>query len=367
MSAALGGSLRDFGIAEVFQLIGQQRKTGTLEVVRADRRISVRFDRGAVVGAEETGAYPGAALGAMLVRVGLLTPGRLAAAANALSGDEELYDALRRGGDLQTSQLDAIGDLLTQERLFELLRLSEGSFQFTPGPVAPRHDGGPLLPAEQILMDGLRMVDEWNSLDVDATDPDTIFRAIGSFDAFRADLGAEPGMAGAERLFLMIDGRLPARRIIDLSRLGSFEGARLLSLMRRAELIEPVAAVRPAPRRASTPRRVGAPAPILASVGPFALLAALVGWIAWSAPAPAPDGLLGDPVQRAERIGDTLRLRNAVEAHRFAHGSWPATLGELSATAAPDLGAASLAGAEVASYYYRRSGDGFVLLPPPGS
>ena len=32
MSIALRGNLRDFGIAEVFQLIGQQRKTGILEI-----------------------------------------------------------------------------------------------------------------------------------------------------------------------------------------------------------------------------------------------------------------------------------------------------------------------------------------------
>ena len=31
MAVALRGNLQDFGIAEVFQLIGQQRKTGTLE------------------------------------------------------------------------------------------------------------------------------------------------------------------------------------------------------------------------------------------------------------------------------------------------------------------------------------------------
>jgi len=32
VSVALHGNLRDFGIGEVFQLIGQQQKTGVLEV-----------------------------------------------------------------------------------------------------------------------------------------------------------------------------------------------------------------------------------------------------------------------------------------------------------------------------------------------
>jgi hypothetical protein len=32
VSVGLSGNLRDFGIADVFQLIGQQRKTGVLDL-----------------------------------------------------------------------------------------------------------------------------------------------------------------------------------------------------------------------------------------------------------------------------------------------------------------------------------------------
>ena len=47
MAVALHGNLRDFGIGEVFQLIGQQRKTGVLEVRRrAGERIHVSLRRG---------------------------------------------------------------------------------------------------------------------------------------------------------------------------------------------------------------------------------------------------------------------------------------------------------------------------------
>ena len=50
MSVALRGNLEDFGIADVFQLVGQQRKTGILEFTGTDgRQVQLRFDRGAVV------------------------------------------------------------------------------------------------------------------------------------------------------------------------------------------------------------------------------------------------------------------------------------------------------------------------------
>ena len=46
MAVALRGNLSDFGIGEVFQLIGQQRKTGVLEVDGATaERIHVTLRR----------------------------------------------------------------------------------------------------------------------------------------------------------------------------------------------------------------------------------------------------------------------------------------------------------------------------------
>ena len=38
MGVALRGNLEDFGIADVFQLIGQQRKTGVLDLKRRNER-----------------------------------------------------------------------------------------------------------------------------------------------------------------------------------------------------------------------------------------------------------------------------------------------------------------------------------------
>ncbi|MCP4038759.1 MAG: DUF4388 domain-containing protein, partial [bacterium] len=44
MGVALNGNLQDFGIAEVFQLIGQQRKTGMLNISHAGREVCLAFD-----------------------------------------------------------------------------------------------------------------------------------------------------------------------------------------------------------------------------------------------------------------------------------------------------------------------------------
>ncbi|MFP6607070.1 MAG: DUF4388 domain-containing protein, partial [Myxococcota bacterium] len=46
MSVALRGNLQDFGIAEIFQLIGQQRKTGILDVSHGGDTLRLAFDTG---------------------------------------------------------------------------------------------------------------------------------------------------------------------------------------------------------------------------------------------------------------------------------------------------------------------------------
>jgi len=66
MAVALRGNLRDFGIGEVFQLIGQQRKTGILEVEGTTEKLRMGFLEGAVVWAAPVGPHEHAALGDML-------------------------------------------------------------------------------------------------------------------------------------------------------------------------------------------------------------------------------------------------------------------------------------------------------------
>ncbi len=77
MAASLRGDLEDFGIADVFQLIGQQRKTGVLEFNGDGQQIQILFDGGSVVSAAPVGSWREAAFGEMLMRCGLLSRDRV--------------------------------------------------------------------------------------------------------------------------------------------------------------------------------------------------------------------------------------------------------------------------------------------------
>ena len=369
MPVALRGNLRDFGIGEVFQLIGQQRKTGVLVVDGEGDRLEVAFREGAVQWARAAGPHENAALGDMLVRIGLLTPGRLVEIEReAESGSDPFRRLLVHRADLHADQIDEAEDLVARETIFRLLRWTNGSFHFDALPVQDPRPGARLLPAEQILMDGLRMVDEWRTLDPTATREETVFERSGRFETYRDGAAPRPPaeLGRAERVFLLIDGRLPAKRVIDLSRLGLFEGARILSELRRAGVIEPLAADKVARFRARRPVLAAAGRGRLSwrAAAPFVALALIVAAIhVGGGRAPAgPQSLEVATAEEARRAYEVRRLRNAAEAYRFAFGRPPDDLAALGSAGWPtdDL----LAAERAAPYHQARREGALIVLAP---
>ena len=67
---ALEGTIKDFGLPDIFQLIGLQRKTGILTLASATEKVTVTFDGGQVVLADSSGARLEERLGVVLVKQG---------------------------------------------------------------------------------------------------------------------------------------------------------------------------------------------------------------------------------------------------------------------------------------------------------
>lgn len=363
MSVALHGNLRDFGIGEVFQLIGQQRKTGVLDVTGEESRVRIAFDRGAVVWGEVMGPYEHAALGDMLVRSGLVAPELMLQLERGVQdGESDLRTLIVRRGHLGEAQLQEAVKLLTHNTMFTLLRWTQGSFRFSAQPVVGEGDSAQSTPAEQILMDGLRMVDEWRTFDAEAREPGTIWRRSDAFDLFRERAtGDSPArVALAERIFSLVDGRAPGSRLVDRARLGEFDGVYWISRLRRAGVIEPL------PRETTRPR---ARSRISLGVVPLASLRIALPFAA------AALALLALLLQRgrgtdvapevavlewaADASLERALVRNAVEAYRFRHGNWPADAAE-AVRELPE----PMATERVAAYYFARRGDNFVVLLP---
>ena len=163
---ALKGTLKDFGIENIFQLIQQQQKAGILQMKDKDTEVKILFDAGKIVGAESTGAkQQKEPLGVLLVRASLVKPEKLQAAlATQQKTLRKLGDILVQDGAISRDDLKSFLALQTREVINRLFRWKSGEYEFIPQPVKYDADVATPLNPEHLLMDGFRMIDEWPAL-----------------------------------------------------------------------------------------------------------------------------------------------------------------------------------------------------------
>ncbi len=376
MSVGLSGNLSDFGIADVFQLIGQQRKTGVLELKNANARMHLLFDTGAIATAAHVGGRLGDSdpLGQMMLRCGRLTRDRVSKAEAASRADARTFaHTVVEFGWVDAEEVREIEDLLTKDTIFEVLRWESGSFDFRPGDVHHDRAQESLLGAEQILMDGLRMLDEWQSFAHLIPAEDAVFERLGRFESYREQKkSASPvQLERAQRLFSLVDGRLTMRRVIDLSRLGTFDATRALAELVEVSLIKPLPAegaklLRKQDRAQGSRRPSRAIGGALAGVAAVAVPLLLLGAAVFLAQG-SPSRVVASPIEErsVEWLREayaTRRIRNALDAYRLGTGEWPRALEDLPERGYIDPGA--LAAPAGRPYYSVNRADGFVFLAP---
>lgn len=376
---ALTGTLKDFGIAEILQLIGQQTKSGILHLIGPDDEIHVSMSDGCVVSAECAGRSQRDRLGSRLVRAELLSAEDLERALQIQRRTlRRLGDILIDLGLVSAADLKEMTALQTVETIYKLFSWKTGTYAFEPCTVD--WDKATVAPirADSLLMEGFRQVDEWplirrkiNSGQV------TFFRKadlpeVGS----GTDRSEGDGAAIGRNERCVYDLAEPGRdveHVADLSRLGEFETYKaLLNLVNRGYL-----EVLPAPRRSaavvgvgkyarSWRARIKRGAAGLTATVLLALALVGVGWLvaqrnpARGAVSTVGGGAIGRFLERYR----TARISGALEIWRLEHGSYPerlALLVDVRLLDRADLRCPMRPG----EYYYRRkAGGGFVLLPP---
>jgi hypothetical protein len=370
---ALKGTLKDFGIAEILQLIGQQMKSGVLHLESREEEVHIALSEGSIVRAEAVGRKAKERLGAMLVRAEIITQDELDYALNLQRRSlRRLGDLLEESGFVSREDLREITGLQTTETIYQLFRWKNGTYQFEPGTVEWDKETSAPLRAEAVLMEGFRRVDEWPIVRKKIPSLQATFQRKRSLEPERT-----PGLEEDDELLgpnerrahlLAVPGRT-AEKIVDLSRLGEFETCKALAnLVSRGYL----ALVPPARRAAATggyaqswPARVKAGAVrALVTVVVAAALGALLLWLDRRALAAGGSGVAvrDDAAPRYLSRHDLERLRGALEVYRAERGEYPAALSSLVETGLlrPD----DLRGPWREPFYYRRAEDGVVLLPP---
>ncbi len=395
---ALKGTLKDFGIAEILQLIGQQAKSGVLHLEARDDVIHIAIADGSVVRAESTGRKARERLGNMLVRAELLTKEELEYALELQKKSlRRLGDILVEVGFVSKKDLRETTALQTTETIYRLFHWKSGTYEFEPGDVEWDRETVAPLRAESVLMEGFRQVDEWPLIRKRITSTGMTFerhkpleperpapgeagkRGDEIDDAFEA-LGEEPERKGESgpigrnerRVYELAEPGRTVEKIVDLSRLGEFETCKaLLNLvnLRFLEALPPVnraaAAVGAYAHDWHARLRRGT-ARVFATVAIAAALAGIAYWADRGGLALGANGgtaIHDNSAQRFLARYQMERLRGALEVYRLERGEYPQALGQL-----VDVGLASsrdLSYPWGQEYYYRRRAEGrFVLLPP---
>ena len=172
---ALEGSLRDFGFADILQLIYFQRKTGVLTLEGRMDRVRLQFIEGNIVGAESKRRVEAKRLGKVIVKKGLIEEKDLQPLLEEQrSTNVRLGNILVGRGIIEKEQ---IKDLLTEqirETVVQIFGWKQGTYEFTPQAVPVDKDLPISLDTQHVLMEGLRIVDEWSLIEGKLT-LDTIF------------------------------------------------------------------------------------------------------------------------------------------------------------------------------------------------
>ena len=391
---ALKGTLKDFGIADILQLIGQQQKSGTLILRSKDQEVMVGFKDGNIVKAESSTRKRKDLIGTMLVRAEIITETQLEQALETQKRTlKRLGDVLVASKALTADRFKEMMQLQVSETIYRLFGWKNGTYAFEQGDVEYDPDVIKPIRAESILMEGFRMVDEWPLIKRKIASYDVTFERLKELppmpveeegkdvdDAFDDAFAEEKPLEkkgefasldrSARNVFGFVTKGRDVRKIIDLACVGEFETCKALVNLVNLEYLKII----PSGGRANALGgqvslgervrggflRVVVMALVVAGLG-FAATRVDLDSIGLTR---APVSSITDPAaQRFLSRAQLQRIGAAIEVYRLEKGSVPEKLDALVKSGL--LAREDLRYPWHDAYYYRRVNPSrFVLLPP---
>jgi hypothetical protein len=366
---ALEGTLKDFSLADIFQLIGLQRKTGVLTLRGKDDTVTVTFLDGKVVAADSLNKRLENRLGNVLVKIGTLT-------------QEQLNKAL----EIQKETLQRLGFILihykiiSQESLrsalqqqilniiYRLFRWNDGEYHFSQETTI-EYDQENVIPitAESILMEGARMIDEWPIIEKRIRNYSMVFRkkpmtqdivVVSSDDVDEIAFDDDPAPKKRKKtsdtnsikiseeenvVFLKVNGKNTVGDIVETSAMSEFDTCKALYELLTRDLIEEVR--REAVTARTTSSTAAEKAMVDVEIPPvplplFIILGAIaIGFLMFTFKNPLNTFVpIGRDTSAVTELKKAISLRrieaisNGVQAYYLATGRMPAQLSDISPT-----------------------------------
>jgi hypothetical protein len=309
---ALEGSLTDFGLADILQLIYFQRKTGILTLSGKIDTVKLLFIEGNITGAESKRRIDDNRLGKILVKKGFIKDTDLQAVI-----EEQKKTGTKIGNLLLKRELvsrETICEILNSqitETVIQLFSWKQGTYEFSTQGIPQEKDMAFSLDTQHLLMEGLRIVDEWS----------VIKGRIALDTLFQKKSEDSSQLSEAEReIFSYVDGENDVSTIIDLSGRDNFEVSKtLLALLEKGsiESIEPVKVISPEEAAAEMRSR----SDILSYVAPIAMIASAIISVSIVLVLTS-----GDFFRNYHASAKIEELRTLIETYKIEHSVYPESL-----------------------------------------
>jgi len=212
---ALEGSLKEFNVADILQLIFFQKKTGVLMLNGRQDRVRVLFSDGSIVGAESKKRGFDRKLGMVLMKKGLINKEQIESTIAKQRAEGGKFGAvLVKEGHITKEQLQEVITFQITEVMVQVFSMKEGFYEFKPQSVPVDKDVGVVLNTEHFLMEGVRLLDEWSQIE-GQIDLDDIY--------LRVDPAPNAAISAAEKKILsLVNGQYTIADITDISGVDSF-------------------------------------------------------------------------------------------------------------------------------------------------
>jgi hypothetical protein len=238
MDLDLQGNIERFTLPEIFQLVSASRKTGTLGIQRDDNIVMVYFRDGAVIyGYGPRKTYH---IGRMLVDMGRISPGQLDESIALQAADsgrgKRLGQILVEKRFIDRADLEQVVRRQVEELIYSLMSWDRGSFKFYENQFPTEEEITVRLSTENVVLEGLRRLDEMTRLKDALPDFSTVFAVAPSEPGQKREISLQPE---EWNVLALVDGRRDINDIAAASTLESVEVLKHLASLQLAGLIRP--------------------------------------------------------------------------------------------------------------------------------
>jgi len=235
MDLDLQGKIENFTLPEIFQLIAASRKSGTLGIQKDESIIMIYFDAGDIIygyGPRQTFH-----IGQLIRDRGKITSEQLEEAVRAQAATENtrrLGEILVNRGFIDRADLQEVVRNQVEELLYSLLSWQTGSFKFYENQFPTDEEITVSLSVENVILEGLRRVDERNMVKETIPDLDRVY----SISASQAGRTRAVTMQASEwNVMALVDGRRSVNQICQASPMSRTETLNRLAHLKLAGII----------------------------------------------------------------------------------------------------------------------------------